>query len=703
MGGTDRVDALRGLLNGRPVAARALAAVGPAAAVLLVQLVFFPVPTGVLLRGVVVGLLGALLAVGMALVYRANRIVNFAQSDLGAVPGAVAVLLITFSGLNWFLALGAGLAAAIVLGAVVELAVIRRFARSSRLVLTVATIGLSQLLAVSALLLPKLWGERPDTFRVDGPLHLTFEVAPVVFSGDDVLALVLAPLAMVGVGLWLRRTQVGIAVRASAENADRASLLGVPVRRLQTVVWVVATVLSFLALYLRAGIIGLPFGSAFTFTLLLSALAALTLGRFTHLPAIGGAAVALGVLEVAVDWNADNPLLIDPIIGLVIFVGLLALPRGRTRAERDEASSWAAGGEVRPVPAPVRRLPEVRIARGVGTAALVAGALALPHLLGTEDSLKASAVLIFALVGLSIVVLTGWAGQVSLGQMGFVGAGAAVTAVATSDWGLDLALALPLAAAVGALIALVVGLPALRLRGLFLAVTTLAFGLAMSSYFLNQDFFDWVPSGRVDRPPLFGRIDLDSPTRIYYLVLAVLVACLVGLAGVRRSRTGRVLIALRDNERAAQSFGVSATRVKLLAFALSGAIAALAGGLLLEHQQAFTPELYGPFESVNVFIATVIGGLGTLGGAILGALFLRGAQWFLPLDWRALAAPVGVLAVLLVVPDGLGGLAVRTRDALLRWVADRRGLVAASRTRDAGVRGDDPDPGAPDPADEVAA
>lgn len=709
MGGTDGVEALRSRWTGQPAVTRVLAAVGPAAAVLVVQLVLFPVPAGVFLRGIVVGLLGALLAVGMALIYRANRIVDFAQSDLGAVPGAVAVLLITFSGLNWFLAFGAGLAAAVLLGAVVELAVIRRFSRSSRLVLTVATIGLSQLLAVCALLLPKLWHERPDTFRIDGPLHLSFEVSPVIFSGDDVLALVIAPLAMIAVGLWLRYTKVGIAVRASAENADRASLLGVPVRRLQTVVWVVATVLSFLALFLRAGIIGLPFGSAFTFTLLLSSLAALTLGRFTHLPAIGLAAVSLGVLEVAVDWNADNPLLIDPIIGLVIFVGLLLQPRPKTRAAQDQASSWAASEDVRPVPAVLRRLPEVRIARGVGLVVLVGGTLVLPHLLGTEDSLKASAVLIFALVGLSIVVLTGWAGQVSLGQMGFVGAGAAVTAVATSDWGLDLALALPLAAVVGALIALVVGLPALRLRGLFLAVTTLAFGLAMSSYFLNQDFFDWVPSGRVDRPPLFGRIDLDSPTRIYYLVLAVLVLCLAGLQGVRHSRTGRVLIALRENERAAQSFGVSATRVKLLAFALSGGIAALAGGLLLEHQQAFTPELYGPFESVNVFIATVIGGLGTLAGAIFGALFLRGAQWFLPLDWRALAAPVGVLLVLLVVPEGIGGLVFRTRDALLRSLAERRGLVVPSLTRDAGAPGDEPDPDgsdgsdAPDETDEVAA
>lgn len=700
------MDALRAGIRRHPPLARAWTVAGPALALLALQILLFPVPAGVLLRGVIIGLLGALIAVGMALIYRANRILNFAQSDLGGMPGALAVLLITFSGLNWFLAFGVGLTAAVVLGLVVELGIIRRFSRAPRLVLTVATIGLSQLLTVGALLLPKLWGERPNTFRIDVPVELRFEVAPIVFSANDLLALVIAPLAMAAVGLWLRYSAVGVAVRASAENADRANLLGIPVRRLQTVVWVVATVLSFVALFLRAGIVGLPFGSAFTFTLLLSALAALTLGRFTDLPAVALTAVALGVLEIAVDWNADNPLLIDPLIGLVIFVGLLLQRRGSTRAEQDQSSSWSAVDDVRPIPPEVRHLPEVRAARAAGVVAVAGVALVLPHLLGTEDSLKASAVLIFALVGLSVVILTGWAGQVSLGQMGFVGAGAAVTAVATEDWGLDLALALPLAGVAGALIALVVGLPALRLRGLFLAVTTLAFTLAMSSYFLNQEFFDWVPTGRIERPPLFGRIDLDSPTRIYYLVLAVLVLALIALRGVRASRTGRVLLALRENERAAQAFGVNATRVKLLAFALSGSVAAVAGGLLLEHQQAFTPALYGPFESVNVFIATVIGGLGTLAGGILGALFLRGAQWFLPTEWQALAAPVGVLLVLLVLPSGLGGLWFRGRDAALRWVAVRRGLLVPSLVADAAAPpAPTPEP-TPEPtpgADEVAA
>src|SRR5215207_10793767 len=130
---------------------------GPALVVLAVQLVRFPVPAGVFVRGVTVGLLSALAALGLALVYRANRIVNFAQTDLGSVPTTLGVYLITFGGLSYWLALGVSFVAAIVVGALVELVVIRRFFDAPRLILTVATIGLATLLGVAALWLPHLW------------------------------------------------------------------------------------------------------------------------------------------------------------------------------------------------------------------------------------------------------------------------------------------------------------------------------------------------------------------------------------------------------------------------------------------------------------------------------------------------------------------------------------------------------------------
>ena len=213
---------------------------GPALVIVVVQQVLFPSTGsdggylwGLVIQGLTLGLLTALVALGMALVYRANRILNFAQGDLGLVPAALAIDLIVFSGLSYVLALVLGLVAALVVGAVVELAIIRRFFRSPRLILTVATIGLAQLLAFCSLMLPRIWGEDPLNTRIDGPISWRADVSPLIFDGDYLVAWALAPLAVVAVALFLRFTHVGIAVRAAADRADRASLLGIPVGRLQ--------------------------------------------------------------------------------------------------------------------------------------------------------------------------------------------------------------------------------------------------------------------------------------------------------------------------------------------------------------------------------------------------------------------------------------------------------------------------------------
>ena len=160
---------------------RILVFVGPAFAILLLQLIFFPLRGqngssgalwGIYLLGIILGLLNALVAVGMALVYRANRILNFAQSDLGGVPTALAINLMVFSSVPYFVGLLTGLVGAVLLGGLIEFLIIRRFFRSSRLILTVATIGLSQLLAVGALLIPSIWDKPPTSHQIDAPFSL---------------------------------------------------------------------------------------------------------------------------------------------------------------------------------------------------------------------------------------------------------------------------------------------------------------------------------------------------------------------------------------------------------------------------------------------------------------------------------------------------------------------------------------------------
>ena len=682
MAATDAVS--NAVLRARPTLTR----FAPALLILALQLVVFPVPGGVFVRGLTVGLLGALVAVGMGLVYRANAIINFAQADLGSVPTVLVVNLIAFSGMSYWLAFPLGLVTAALVGALVELVLIRRFFEASRLILTVVTIGTATLLAAGGLLLPRLWGERPQSLPLDIPWDATLTIDPIVLNADDLVALLVAPVALILLAVFMRRTDIGVAVRAAAERSDRASLLGVPVRRLETVVWVIAAVLAFVGAYLRAGVVGLPIGgSVLTFGFLLRTLAALVLGRMTDLPAIAATAVAIGMLEQGVGWNASSPLLIDPIISAVV-VGALLLRRKQT-ARSAGASSWQAVADVRPTPPELRRVTEVRLARTAVAIVVGGGALVLPHLLNPADSLLVSAMLIFAIVGLSLLVLTGWAGQVSLGQMGFVALGAALGGLATGEWGLDLSLALLLSGAAGGGVAILVGLPALRLRGLLLAVTTFAFGLTMSSYFLNGRFFDWIPTGRIERTPIFGVIDYDSPTRVYYLVLTCLALIAVALVGVRASRAGRVMIAVRENEASARSFAIHVTRVKLMSFALSGFIAAFAGCLLVHHQQAFGPQTYLPFVSFNVFIMVVIGGVGSMVGVVLGALYINAADWLLPSEWRFLASSLGVVLVLLILPSGLAGALYRLRDHLLRIVARRREILVPSLVAD---RGDTPIP-----------
>jgi branched-chain amino acid transport system permease protein len=647
----------------------------PAFGLIAVQLIFFGMPAGAWVRGVVLGLLTALLAMGMALVYRANRVINFAQADLGFVPTSLAVGLIVFSGLPYLLGFGVGLAAAVALGAIVELAFVRRFAKASRLVLTVATIGITQLLAVLALLVPQMWDRSAASQRIPPPFDWKLTIGTFILSANDLIALIVAPLAMVAVAVFLGTTRIGTAIRGSAERSERALMLGIPVAWLSTLVWAIAAGLSFLALFLRAGILGVPLGAALSLSSLVLALAALVIGRLRHLPTIATTAVALGVLEYGVAWNASSPLLVTPIVGAAVLVALLLQRRQYGRADRDEAAAWRLADEIRPLQSWVARLPLVRLLRW-GTATLIVVGLALiPLTLRTDQIIKASAVVVFAVIGLSLVVLSGWAGQISLGQMAFVAIGAAVSGKVTLTWNVDMSLSLVLGGAAGAVAALVVGLPALRLRGLYLAVTTLVFALAVNSWLLNRQFFDWVPQERIERLPLFGRIDVSSPTQFYVYTLVVLALVFMALRGVRHSRTGRAIVALRENELAAQAFSVSPVPVKLTAFIVSGFVAGIAGGLFVQLSQSFDLASYGAGASLDVFTAAVVGGLGALFGGVLGAVFLRGSEWFITApEWRLLSSALGVLIVLLIIPGGLASLVIKIRDRYVDVVLRRRDI-----------------------------
>ncbi len=641
----------------------------------------FRAPIGVIINGAVLGLITALVALAIFLIYRSNRVLNFAQGEFGLIPAVLAVMLIVESDWPWLLALLVGAVAATLLGGVTEFLIIRRFFRAPRLILTVATLGLAQILAFNAFRMPLWWNARVTSQRIDSPLDWVWDLGPVRLSADHLLVLIIVPLVLLAVGALLRYTNLGIAVRAAAELPDRAVSLGIPVKSVHTLIWGMAGLLAFLALFLRAGVIGLPVGGSLGFGLLLRALAALMIGRLNHLPTILVSSIALGILQQGINWNQDNSFLGDAFMAAVI-IAALVLRRDRKQRGETTLESLSLIGDIRRLPSVLNHLWEVKLLKLFALTGCIGLSFWLPRVLETQDILRLSYLYLYVIVLLSLVILTGWAGQLSLGHMAFLTVGSVLGAYFTQEMGFDLLLAVPFAGLGGALASLFVGLPALRLRGLYLAVTSLAFAVATTSYLLNPRFFSWIPQGRIERQPLLGRIDWSTSFAMYHVSLIALILVFFAVSGIRNSRTGRVLLAMRDNETAVSAYGISPTKAKLVAFAISGFFASTAGALVVHHQQALVVETNDHWQSIDLFVAAVAGGIGSVIGAVLGALYYWGGVWWLPGSWRLLVLGGGVLGVLLILPGGMASGLYQMRDAAARRLALHHGIDAPGFTPD---------------------
>ena len=659
-------------------------------------------PWGVVAQGVIFGTSYALLAMGLILIYRTTRIVNFAYGAMGAMPGSLTVALFVAKGWNYWLAIAFGVAVGIASGAAIELLVIRRFAKSSRLVLTVASIGLAQILAAIGLILGVALGTDALIGNIETPLSGDWFVRPYPIRGDHLLMIGIAPIVLGGLGWFLLQTDAGRAVRAAAENQDRARLLGVPVRRLQTIVWALAGGLSTITFITKAPFTGVVPEGLLGTTTILPGLAVAVIAKFQSLPRALWAGIALGVAEWTIRWNVTAESMFD-VAFLVVILGALLLRKDETsRAETGE-SSWDSAGILKPIPEVLRRLPELRRARVVG--AWVAGALLLVVPLTLEPStlVTVNFALVWGLVAISLVVLTGWGGNISLGQFGIVGISAMAAGNVMMRWNVDLFVALVASVAAGAIVSVLIGLPALRIRGFYLAVTTLAFAVALDSYFLNPvNFASWVPD-RIYRPVLWKRFLLDSPWVLFYVCLVALFVTTLLVRRIRASRAGRVVIGTRDNERAAASLAVATTKVKLQTFVLSGCIAGLAGGLYVVVAGGTGQGSFRPGMSIEVFSFAVIGGLGSVAGALSGVFFFRGVDYLLAQHASGELAAIlrltltggGLLFVLYFLPGGLWQFVQAQRDKFLRSLAARKGLHVPSLVADGQTATDD------QPADET--
>jgi branched-chain amino acid transport system permease protein len=654
-------------------------------------------PAAILFFGGVTGLINALTAVGIILIYRTNRIINFAQAAIGAAGAIFAYNCMV--ALNWPfpLAFATGVVIGAALGLAVDIIVVKRFFNAPRLLLTGFTIALLSalfLFAVTIVQFP-IFGDAADRSLADRlgreNVRLPFEDfsfrigdTALDFGFGELFAIGMCALTFAGVAFFLYRTKVGVAVRAAAENTERASLLGIPIKLMSSIVWAVAGAVSAVGLLLLGTVTDFTSVGGGGIPTLIRALAAAVLARMRSIPVAIAAAVGIEVADRAMRWSYPGRIeLVDLGLLIIVVVSLLIQTRERRRGDEGETGTWKTIEEFRPIPRELASIPGVRFARW-GLIALFLGAILLiPWVLSIGATNQAGRVVIWTIVLLSLVVLTGWAGQVSLGQFGLVAIGAVVGGAFTARLGVAFWLAVPAVSLFCALFALVLGLTSLRIRGFYLGVTTLAFAGAVQAMLFKEEYFGWLLPERVDRPTAFI-FDFEDERSMYYLAVAGLLLALLIVTGLRRTRSGRVLIGLRENEPNAQSFGINVVRTRLGAFALSGFLAGYAGVLLAHHQRAIDQSSYATTLSLRFFVIAVVAGVGSTSGAVIGGVYLgietllAGVSGPVTLLIGVVAGPIGLLLLLYVFPRGLSSIAFGLRDGVLRIVAQRRRLVVPS-------------------------
>ncbi|HEV7679940.1 MAG TPA: ATP-binding cassette domain-containing protein [Candidatus Dormibacteraeota bacterium] len=644
----------------------------------MIELGAFHVPYALLLSGAIIGLTYGVLAVGLVLIYRTNGIVNFAHGQLGAFGGAICGILVVQQGLPYWIGVLAALVVAALMGAVVEAGVVRRLRKAPKLMSVVATLGFAQLLAALA---SAMGAQTGALAQFPQPAGLpSFTIGAFYFSPAHTGMLIFVPLVVVALTVFLRRSRFGLALRAASENPEAARLSGVFAARMSTLAWMIAGALSGITAILVLPTSTFQVASQFGPNLLLKALAAAVVARMSSLPIALLTGVVIGVVEQSLVWNqqilSGTPLggagLLDALLFVAILVGLLAQRKLGSRSE--ERGGWAAVPSPRRLPEAYQRIFLIRNMGRIAGAAVLGLALLLPLLVSNSAAFSLSAVAAYAVIGMSLLVVTGLSGQLSLGQFALAGIGAAVSVrVATTTQ--NYTLAFLCAAAAGAAASVVVALPAVRIRGLMLAVTTLAFALATQSWLLGQPWMLGVQA----EPGRFtvGGFVLDTGKSYYFLAVAVLLLVFWLVRNLRRSIAGHTMIAVRDNEDAARALTIPATLRKVQAFAVAGAIAGLGGALYAHAVPAISSATFSPDISIRIVAEAVIGGIAFLSGPLLGALYIFALPTFAPLDSATLAGTAaGWLLLVLYVPGGLAAQLDR-----LRWaIADRiaRGHVLAA-------------------------
>jgi ABC-type branched-subunit amino acid transport system ATPase component/ABC-type branched-subunit amino acid transport system permease subunit len=643
-------------------------------------------------NGFVDGLQYALIAMGIVLVYRSSRVINFAVGDLGVPSAALLAVMAGAHHLPYWPSLLGAVFVGTVAGTVVELTVIRRLFNAPRVIVLVATIGIAEFARAVTYALPNYRTGSLQT-QYPSPIKSEWHWHSITITGPQLLVIVVVPIITLGLWWLLGRTHFGEAVRAAATNTDLARLTGISPKMMSTAIWTIAGFLSAVSIILVATQNSTSDLVSIGPDSLLIALGAALFGKMTSFPKAVVGAIVLSVISRLLSFNFSN----DPgLTSFVLFGVVLFLIARASRSDEGGGESFSFAPRIPAVPERLRELWWVRrMPRMLAGFALVVAAVV--PLLVTQSSRHQlyATILAIAICAVSVTVLTGWAGQLSLGQMAFAGVGALSAAAFSRGASLNIGwhstriirgtiprlpfgLAILAGAVLACLVAVAVGAGALRVKGLLLAISTMAFAVAASEYLFYRPFFVGIPNSTtvtLNRGKI-GPVDLTVLNRTYYyFVLVVLVVVLVLASRLRHSGIGRRIIGVRENEPTAAAFTISAARSKFTAFAVAGFIAGFGGALIggLYVNVGFNERFFRFEDSLSLVAIAVIGGLGSLSGAVTGSLWVVGLPAFWPTNKVVplFTSSIGLLIILLYIPGGFAQIGYWIRSSLLRW-ADQR-------------------------------
>lgn len=648
---------------------------------------------GYLLLGLGNGAVYAALAVALVVTYRSSGVINFATGSIGLYAAYVygymrrGELLILVPGLptsvdigfepGFWIATPLALVITALFGLLLYVAVFRPLRNAPPVGRVVASIGIQLVLV---LVIVKKLGTKPLVVEKIFPED-RFKMGDTVIQTDRIWFAATVVVLAAGLGALFRYTRFGLATRAAAETEKGAVVSRISPARVAALNWMLSAAVAGFAGILIAPLVSLvPIAYSL---FIVPALAAAVLSRFEYLiPAvIGGFLIGMlqsesEYLKVKFDWfpSSGAPELVPLIMILVVLV-----LKGKPLPARGSLIQRTLGRAPRP-----RDLVKPTVAAFV---------VASVMLVVLQDQWRSSLILSFvlAIISLSFVVVTGYCGQISLAQLTLAGTAAYTLSTLSADWGVPFPIAPLLAAGFSMVIGVVVGLPALRVRGLSVAVVTLALAVALDAlWFRNTDIVGTAGSVAIEPPKLFG-FDLGwgvgrdaTHLRFGFMALIVLTLVALGVAALRRSRLGSAMVAVRANERSAAAAGVDVVRVKLTAFALGSFIAGLGGAMLAYRYGTVTYDQFTPLVGLALFATVYLAGITSVsGGVVAGIIGVAGIVYQLTNElislgaWYQLITSVLLIFTVINNPEGIVGEMHKKADHMAAKRRARRGVAPA--------------------------